>query len=69
MVGQGARSVTGAVAGGEAGLTALHARVAGRFARLEVRARALRRDCAHISAGRGSRVGAAERSACGRRRV
>ena len=31
-----------AVAGGEAGLTALHARVAGRFARPEVRARVRR---------------------------
>jgi SRSO17 transposase len=42
MVGQGAKRVPGAVAGGEAGLTALHARVAGRFARPEVRARARR---------------------------
>src|SRR5918994_2059470 len=42
MVVQGARCVPGAVVGGEAGLTALHARVAGRFARPEVRARARR---------------------------
>src|SRR4051794_7953664 len=42
MIAQGTRSVAGAVGGGEAGLTALHARVAGRFARPEVRARARR---------------------------
>src|SRR5215211_3214365 len=42
MVVQGAKRVPDAVAGGEAGLTALHARVAGRFARPEVRARARR---------------------------
>src|SRR4051794_41874099 len=40
--GRGAGRVPGAVGGGEAGLTALHARVAGRFARPEVRARARR---------------------------
>jgi len=42
MVGQRAGRVPDAVVGGEAGLTALHARVAGRFARPEVRARARR---------------------------
>ena len=42
MVVQGAGRVPDAVVGGEAGLTALHARVAGRFARPEVRARARR---------------------------
>ena len=42
MVAQGTRSGAGTVVGGEAGLTALHARVAGRFARPEVRARARR---------------------------
>ena len=42
MVVQGAGRVPDAVVGGEAGLTALHARIAGRFARPEVRARARR---------------------------
>src|SRR5215204_1322307 len=42
MVVQGVARVPGAVAGGEPGLTALHARVAGRFARPEVRARVRR---------------------------
>jgi SRSO17 transposase len=42
MVVQGTGRVPDAVVGGEAGLTALHARVAGRFARPEVRARARR---------------------------
>ena len=42
MVMQGVARVPGPVAGGEQGLTALHARVAGRFARPEVRARARR---------------------------
>ena len=42
MVVQGAGRVPDAVVGGEAGLAALHARVAGHFARPEVRARARR---------------------------
>ena len=42
MVGQRTGRVPDAVVWGEAGLTALHARVAGRFARPEVRARARR---------------------------
>ena len=42
MAGQGAGQVSVAVVEGPAGLTALHARVAGRFARPEVRARARR---------------------------
>ena len=42
MVVRGAGRVPEAVVGGEAGLTALHARVAGRFARPEARARARR---------------------------
>jgi SRSO17 transposase len=42
MVVQGAGRVPDAVVEGEAGLTALHARVGGRFARPEVRARARR---------------------------
>ena len=42
MVVQGVARVPGAVAGGEQGLTALHTRVAGRFARPEVRARVRR---------------------------
>ena len=42
MAGQGAGYVAVAVAEGQAGLTGLHARIAGRFARPEVRARARR---------------------------